>query len=86
MSESFLILRRIERDIVVRSVRSYIYEMPLTLVSFNKTLIFSTVFGKKFSNTKFHGNPRSGHRVVPCEHSDRHDEASCLFTQIYVRV
>jgi len=28
---------------------------------------------------KFHGNPSSGTRVVPCEGKDRHDEDTVLF-------
>ena len=38
---------------------------PLFLSDFNETLIFSKVFGKN-SNIKFHENPSSGSRVVPC--------------------
>jgi hypothetical protein len=30
---------------------------------------------EKFSNIKFHENPSSGSGVVPCERTDRRDEA-----------
>ena len=38
--------------------------IPLMLLDFNGTEIFSTDF-PKFSNSKFHENPSSGNRVVP---------------------
>jgi len=36
---------------------------------------------EKYSNIKFHKNPTSGSRVVPCGWTDRHDEANSLFSQ-----
>jgi hypothetical protein len=36
---------------------------------------------EKFSNIKFHENPSSGSRVVPCGQTDRHDEANSRFSQ-----
>jgi hypothetical protein len=36
---------------------------------FNETGIFSTDFGK-YLNTKFHENPSSGNRVLPCGRRD----------------
>jgi len=33
----------------------------------------------KYSNTKFHKNPSSGSRIVPCEQTDRQDEANSQF-------
>jgi len=41
----------------------------LFLSDFNETYIFSTDFRKK-SNIKFHENPSSGSRVVPCGRMD----------------
>jgi len=38
------------------------------------------IFGK-YSNIKFHGNPSSGNRVVPCGRTDRYDEANTHFSQ-----
>jgi len=43
---------------------------PLSTSDFNETWIFSTYF-EKFSNTKFHKNPSSGSRVVPCGRKER---------------
>jgi len=51
LSEPFLVLRRIQRDIIIKTVRRHIYvTCPLILSDFNKTMIFSTVFRKKYSN------------------------------------
>ena len=36
---------------------------------------------EKVSNTKFHHNPSSGSRVVPCGRTARHDEANSRFSQ-----
>ena len=44
-------------------------QVPVMHVSFNETLIFSTCF-LKYSNIKFHKNPSSGSRVVPCGRTD----------------
>jgi hypothetical protein len=41
----------------------------LFMSDFNETWIFSTVF-RKYSNIKFHENPFSGSRVVPCGQKD----------------
>jgi len=38
---------------------------------------------EKYSNIKFHQNPSSGSRV-PCEQTDRHDEAKSRFSQFCV--
>ena len=40
---------------------------------------------KKRLNTKFHQNPSSGSRVVPCGQTDGHDEASSRFPQFSER-
>jgi hypothetical protein len=34
---------------------------------------------------KFHENPSSGSRVVPCGRTDRHDETHCGFSQFFER-
>jgi hypothetical protein len=37
---------------------------------------------EKSSNTKFHENPSSGSRVIPCGHTDSwHDEGNSRFSQ-----
>ena len=55
----------------------------LFVSDFNETLIFSEVL-EKYANIKFHENPSSGNRVVPCGGTDgrtgRHDEANSYFS------
>ena len=50
-------------------------------------LEFSRSILEKYWNRKFHENPVSGSRVVPCgqtdRQADRHDEASRRFPQFY---
>jgi hypothetical protein len=47
-------------------------------------LEFSRELFEKYPNTKFHENPSSSSRVVPCgrAHRQRHDEAYSRFSQI----
>jgi len=44
---------------------------------------------EKSANIKFHENPSSGSRIVPCGQTDglvdRHDEANSYFSQSYKR-
>jgi len=42
-------------------------------------LEFSQKISEKYPNIKFHMNSSSGNRVVPCEHTDRHDETNSRF-------
>jgi hypothetical protein len=67
VSEIFLILRRIERDII--NVHKYSCKVPVILVKFWRNLNFLDKF-EKYSNIKFHENPSSGSRVVPCRRTD----------------
>jgi hypothetical protein len=72
LSETFLILRIIERD----TIKNYIglhAKYPLFLSDFNDTWIFTIVFfSKKSSYIKFHENPSSCSRVDTCELTDAH--------------
>ena len=61
MSETALILKRIEQD-RIKNVYWSSYGLPIVLVSLIK-LEFS--IKKKNSNIKFHENPSSGSQVVP---------------------
>jgi len=48
-------------------------------------LEFSRQIFEKYSNVKFHENPSSGSRAVPCGQRDRHDEANSRFSQVCER-
>jgi len=52
---------------------------PLFLSHFNETLILSTDFRKII--VKFHENPYTERRVVPCGQMDKLDEAKSRFSQ-----
>jgi len=49
-----------------------------------KSLCSTQIF-EKHRNVKFHENPSSGSRVVPCGQTDRHNEANCHFSQFCER-
>ena len=70
MSETFLILRRNERD-MIKNV--YWYSCP-TLMK----LEFSRHIFEKSSNIQFHENPSSGSRVVLCGPKDRRTDMTKL--------
>jgi hypothetical protein len=72
LPEIFLILRRIERDIIKNGLH---VKYPLLLSDFHENGIFFTDFLKIF-NIKFHENPSSGNRVAPCGRTDRHTRRS----------
>ena len=74
-SETFLILRKIQRDIAINVHNTFSCKIgyPLFLSGFNETWIFSTDFFKKSANIKFHENSSSGSRVVPCGPADRRE-------------
>jgi len=62
LSETFLILRRLERD-MIKNAYWTARKIPVTLVRL-MTLEFSRQFWEEYSNAKFHENPSSGGRVV----------------------
>ena len=76
LSETFLIVRRTERDMCT----GLHLKCPLFLSDINETWIFSTDFEKN-SSIKFHENPSAISRAVPCEQKDRHDEDNSRFSQ-----
>jgi len=63
ISETFLILRRTERD-TIKNVYWTACKVPVILVIFWRKI--SRYIFEKYSNTKFHSNPSSRSRVVPC--------------------
>jgi hypothetical protein len=82
LSQTFLILRRIQRDIIINIHRS-LCKVPFIIVRFLMKLEFSRqIFEKKQSNIKFHENPSSGSRAVLCGRTDRHYEANSRFFEI----
>jgi len=48
-------------------------------------LKYSSQVLEKHSNIKFHENPSSGSRTVPCGRTDGHDETNSHFSQFYKR-
>ena len=82
---TFLILRRIQRD-MIRNVyrasckKSILYSFPIL-----KQLEFSRQIFEKSSNINFDENRSNGSRVVPCGRTDRHDEANSSFSQFCER-
>ena len=68
-SETFLILRRVQRDNII-NVHRYSYKYPLSLSCFHETWIFLTDFRKKSSCIKFNKTPSSGSRVVSCRRTE----------------
>jgi len=64
LSETFLILQKVEQDII--NVHMYSRKAPVNSCQISMKLQFS----KKYSNIKFHGTPSSDSRVVPRWHRD----------------
>ena len=67
LSATFLVTKRIQRDIIINVLRSS-YKVPLRLSNCNETRIFSTNF--RTITIKFIKNPFSESRVVPCGRTD----------------
>jgi len=61
-------------------INSTRYSCPILM-----KLEFSRQVFEKYSNIRFHKNPSSGSRVVPCGQMGRHEEALCCFSQFCER-
>jgi hypothetical protein len=48
-------------------------------------LEFSQQIFEKYSNIKFHENPSSVSRIIPCVLTDRRDEANTRFSKFWER-
>jgi len=78
-SETFLVIRRIERDMMIY-IYIYIglhvkYQIPCQVVM--KPELSRQIF-EKYSSTKFHENPSSGSRVISCGWTDGHEDITKL--------
>jgi len=84
MSETFLILRRIEPD---RSKKCIGLHVKLFFSDINKTEFLERF--SKILNYEFHENPSGWSRVVPCGWTDRrtdiHEEANSRFSEFCER-
>jgi hypothetical protein len=58
---------------------------PLLLSDFNKAWLLSTHF-RKILNIKFHENPSSRSRIVPCGRTDRRTDEQTDITRLIVNV
>jgi hypothetical protein len=86
LSEIFLILKRTERKMIKAHIDLHV-NCLLYLSDFDETWIFFDMVSKKSSNIKFHENPSSESRVVPCgwtgRSRDRDDEFKSRFWQFF---
>jgi len=70
----FLILRRIQRDIIIKVHRAS-YAVPLIFVIIYSKLYLFDKFLKKLVNTNFRETPSSERRVVPYGRTDRQKDS-----------
>jgi hypothetical protein len=80
LSKTFLILRRIRRDIAI-NVETYSH----TVSDFNDIWIFSTDIRNESSNIKFHQNPSNYIWDIPSGRTDGYEKAKIRFPQFCER-
>ena len=80
-SETFLILRRTERD-MIKYAYWFSCTVPLFLLYFNKYFIYSLEFRKK-TNINFYENPWSGSRVFPCGRMGRRTDITKVIVDFF---
>jgi len=80
LSETSLILRRTETDVMKSVCRS---SCKVTVIFFRlmKLEFPWKIFGKKYLNIKFHENPSSGSRVIACGQPDGRIDGQTLWSQ-----
>ena len=78
MSETFLVLRKIHRDLVINVVRCS-HGVPLFLSDCNGNFDFLDMKNPQTSN--FMKIRSVGSRVIPCGRTDRHDGVNIRFSQ-----
>jgi hypothetical protein len=84
LSETFLTIRRTERDVIKKGTLVLMWSTRFSCPILMKVEFSGQIF-EEHSNIKFHENPSSGSRVVPCGRKDRHGEANRRFPQFYER-
>jgi len=77
LSETFLILRRNERDMIKKCILVFMWS-TLYFCSILMKLAFSRQRFEKSSNIKFHENSSSGTPVVPCGRTVRRTDMTKL--------
>jgi hypothetical protein len=80
-SETLVILRIIQRDTIINLHLIFKYSIHYCRQILVK-LRFSQQIFEKCPYVKFNENPSNGNRVVPCERTDRRDEANSHFYAI----
>jgi hypothetical protein len=83
-SETFLILTRFQRDIVI-TVCKPTHKEGVILFIYIMELDFSRQIFQKCANTKFHEDPSTESRVVSTR-TGRHDKANSHFSKFSERV
>ena len=70
LSEEILILRRTERG-MIKNIFLPSCKVPVILLRFVKEIEFSLHIFEMYRGIKFHENPSTGRRIVPCGQTER---------------